>query len=60
MAPRYFLWVVKWLFVSVPLRLCGLVRKLSTIMPTATEQNHRGTEMRITLLDRVTQFSHRK
>jgi len=57
-APRYFLWVVKWFFVSVSLSPLWLARP--TIKPTATEQNHRGTEMRINLLDRATQFSHRK
>ena len=43
-ALRYFMWVMKWFFVSVSLRLCGLVSKLLNIKPTATEQNHRVTE----------------
>ena len=43
-APRYFMWVMKWFFVSVSLRLCGLVSKLLKFKPTATEQNHRDTE----------------
>ena len=37
------MWVVMWFFVSMSLRLCGLVSKLPTIKPTATEQNHRDT-----------------
>ena len=31
MALRYFMWVMKWFFVSVSQRLCGLVSKLLKI-----------------------------
>jgi len=43
-APRYFLWVVKWLFVSVSLRLCGWPgRQLSLMLlnKTTEAQRHR-------------------
>ena len=44
MALRYFMWVMGWFFVSVSLRLCGLVSKFPKIKPTSTEQNHRDAE----------------
>ena len=37
MALRYFMWVMKWFFVSVSQRLCGLVSKLLKISPTAMQ-----------------------